>query len=98
MQLVKVGDETTIDYGYRYCVYIRRIREGLRDKKAWVIGLLQYWDRILFPNADKSREHDAVGNEELDDDEDLDDIFGQAPSAAPRTIPQVRVLPLNFFH
>ncbi|KAJ7817726.1 hypothetical protein B0H13DRAFT_2379460 [Mycena leptocephala] len=88
-QLVKVGDETTIDYGYRYRVYIRRIREGLRDKKAWAIGLLQYWDRILFPNADKSREHDAAGNEELDDDEDLDDIFGQAPSAAPRTIPQI---------
>ncbi|KAJ7811932.1 hypothetical protein B0H13DRAFT_2383572 [Mycena leptocephala] len=89
-QLVKVGDETTIDYGYRYRVYIRRIRQGLRDKKAWAIGLLQYWDRILFPTADKSREHDAAGNEELDDDdEELDDIFDQAPSAAERTnIPQ----------
>jgi hypothetical protein len=75
-------------------VYIRRIRQGLRDKKAWAIGLLQYWDRILFPTADKSREHDAAGNEELDDDdEELDDIFGQAPSAAERTnIPQVRIL------
>ncbi|KAJ6565366.1 hypothetical protein B0H10DRAFT_2200430 [Mycena sp. CBHHK59/15] len=88
-QLVKVGDETTIDYGYRYRIYIRRIREGLHDKKAWVIGLLQYWDRILFPNADKSREHDATGNEEVDDDEDVDDIFGQAPSAAERTVPQI---------
>ncbi|KAJ7920715.1 hypothetical protein B0H13DRAFT_1867219 [Mycena leptocephala] len=88
-QLVKVSDETTIDYGYRYRVYIRRIREGLHDKKAWAIGLLQYCDRILFPNADKSREHDAAGNEELDDDEDLNDIFGQAPSAALRTIPQI---------
>jgi hypothetical protein len=89
---VKVGDETTIDYGYRYRVYIRRIRQGLHDKKAWAIGLLQYWDRILFPTADKSREHDTTGNEELDDEE-LDDIFGQVPSAAERTnIPQVRIL------
>ncbi|KAJ7870898.1 hypothetical protein B0H13DRAFT_1896014 [Mycena leptocephala] len=47
-QLLKVGDETTIDYGYRYRVYIRRIREGLRNKKAWAIGLLQCWDPILF--------------------------------------------------
>ncbi|KAJ6631915.1 hypothetical protein B0H10DRAFT_1769 [Mycena sp. CBHHK59/15] len=97
-QLVKVGDETTIDYGYRYHVYIHRIREGLHDKKAWVIGLLQYWDCISFPNADKSREHDAAGNEEVDDDEDIDDIFGQAPSAAEHTVPQVRVLTLNFVH
>ncbi|KAJ7877823.1 hypothetical protein B0H13DRAFT_1892980 [Mycena leptocephala] len=88
-QLVKVGDETTIDYGYRYRVYIRQIREGLHHKKAWAIGLLAYWDRILFPNADKSRVHDAAGNQELDDDKDLDDIFGQALSAAERTIPQV---------
>jgi hypothetical protein len=93
---VKVGDETTIDYGYRYRVYVRRIREGLRDKKAWAIGLLQYWDHILFPNVDKSRDHDTAGNEGLDDDEDLDDIFGQAPSAAGRTNPQVRVLTLHF--
>ncbi|KAJ7936801.1 hypothetical protein B0H13DRAFT_1852871 [Mycena leptocephala] len=95
-QLVKVGDETTIDYGYRYRIYVRRIREGLRDKKAWAIGLLQYWDHILFPNVDKSRDHDTAGNEGLDDDEDLDDIFGQAPSAAGRTNPQVRVLTLHF--
>ncbi|KAJ7915927.1 hypothetical protein B0H13DRAFT_1871670 [Mycena leptocephala] len=63
-------------------VKIRRIREGLHDKKAWAIDLLQYWE-------DKSREHDAAGNEELDNDEDLDNIFGQAPSAAERTIPQI---------
>ncbi|KAJ7863382.1 hypothetical protein B0H13DRAFT_2354218 [Mycena leptocephala] len=78
---------------YRLWLSVPRLHpsdsRGLRDKKAWAIGLLQYWDRILFPNADKSREHDAAGNEELDDDEDLDDIFGQAPSAAPRTIPQI---------
>jgi hypothetical protein len=48
--------------------------------------------------VDKSREHDAAGNEELDDDADLDGIFGQAPSAVERTIPQVRVLTLNFVH
>jgi hypothetical protein len=52
----------------------------------------------LFPNVDKSREHDAAGNEELDNDADLDGIFGQAPSAVERTIPQVRVLTLNFVH
>ncbi|KAJ6627811.1 hypothetical protein B0H10DRAFT_310305 [Mycena sp. CBHHK59/15] len=92
-QLVKVGDETNIDYAFRHRVYIRRIREALRDKKAWVVGLLDYWNRILFPNSDKSRDHGAVGNEMLEDDEQLDDIFAQAPSAMERTVPQVTSSP-----
>ena len=98
MQLVKVGNETTIDNGYRYRVDIRWICDGLHDKKAWAIRLLQYWDRILFSNADKCPKHDTAGNEELDDDKALDDIFGQAPSAVECTIPQVRVFTVNFVH
>ncbi|KAJ7667773.1 hypothetical protein DFH06DRAFT_1381489 [Mycena polygramma] len=80
-QLLRVGDETKIDYARRHQHYVRRIREGLRDKKAWAVNLLKYWDSIVFPNADQSREHDTVGYEEPDDDDDLDDIFDQAPSA-----------------
>ncbi|KAJ7445460.1 hypothetical protein FB451DRAFT_1568112 [Mycena latifolia] len=80
-QLVQVGDETTIDYGLRHRLYIRRIREGLRDKKAWALGLIEYWNRILFPNADKSSDRGAAGDELVEDEEELDDIFAQAPSA-----------------
>ncbi|KAJ7934311.1 hypothetical protein B0H13DRAFT_1855205 [Mycena leptocephala] len=50
-QLVKVGDETTIDYSCRYRVYIHRIREGLHDKKAWAIGLLQYLVKHRRPRS-----------------------------------------------
>ncbi|KAJ7774482.1 hypothetical protein DFH07DRAFT_952185 [Mycena maculata] len=83
--LVQVGDETTIDYGHRHRIYLRRIREGLRDKKAWAVGLFEYWDRILFPNAD--RDHDyAAACDELEDDEELENIFSEAPSI---TIPEV---------
>ncbi|KAJ7074984.1 hypothetical protein B0H15DRAFT_806493 [Mycena belliarum] len=78
-QLVQVGDETTIDYAARHRLYIRRIREGLRDKKAWAVGLINYWNEILFPNADKSRDG-AAGGERLEDDEEIDDIFDQAAS------------------
>ncbi|KAJ7810190.1 hypothetical protein B0H13DRAFT_2477116 [Mycena leptocephala] len=82
--LVQVGDETTIDYGHRLRIYLRRIREGLRDKKAWAIGLFEYWDRILFPNADKDNDYAAVCDE-LEDDDELDNIFSEAPSI---TIPR----------
>ncbi|KAJ7710512.1 hypothetical protein B0H17DRAFT_1324231 [Mycena rosella] len=77
-QLVKVGDETTIDYAARHRLYIRRIREGLRDKKAWAVGLIEYWNHILFPNTDKSRDHGKAGSEQLEDDEEIDAIFTQA--------------------
>ncbi|KAJ7603426.1 hypothetical protein B0H17DRAFT_1121704 [Mycena rosella] len=77
-QLVQVGDKTTIDYAARHRAYIRRIREGLRDKKAWAVGLMDYWNSIFFPNAEKSRDHDAAGNEQLVDNEEIDDIFAQA--------------------
>ncbi|KAJ7486612.1 hypothetical protein FB451DRAFT_1227644 [Mycena latifolia] len=87
-QLVQVGDETTIDYGLRHRLYIRRIREGLRDKKAWALGLIEYWNRILFPNADKSSDRGAAGDELVEDEEELDDIFAQAPSAPVPSSPQ----------
>ncbi|KAJ7745565.1 hypothetical protein DFH07DRAFT_776677 [Mycena maculata] len=85
--------ETNIDYAFRHRIYIRRIREALRDKKAWAIGLLDYWNHILFPNSDKSRDHGADSNERLEDDEQLDDIFAQAPSAMERTVPQITSSP-----
>ncbi|KAJ7608964.1 hypothetical protein DFH06DRAFT_1247177 [Mycena polygramma] len=80
-QLLRVGDETKIDYARRHRLYVRRIREGLRDKKAWAISLLEYWNRILFPNADESSRGDAAGYEPEEED-DLDDIFDQAPAVA----------------
>ncbi|KAJ6550959.1 hypothetical protein DFH09DRAFT_1319532 [Mycena vulgaris] len=83
--LVQVGDETTIDYGHRLRIYLHRIREGLRDKKAWAIGLFEYWDRILFPNADKDNDYTAACDE-LEDNDELDNIFSEAPSI---TIPTV---------
>ncbi|KAJ7726149.1 hypothetical protein DFH07DRAFT_782815 [Mycena maculata] len=74
------------DYGHRHRIYLRRIREGLRDKKPWAVGLFEYWDRILFPNAD--RDHDyAAACDELEDDEELENIFSEAPSI---TIPEQR--------
>ncbi|KAJ7730491.1 hypothetical protein DFH07DRAFT_969158 [Mycena maculata] len=63
--LVKVSDETTIDYDFFHQLYICRIREGLRDGKAWATGLLEYWNHVLFPNADKSYDYGAAGNEQL---------------------------------
>ncbi|KAJ7687366.1 hypothetical protein B0H17DRAFT_1136284 [Mycena rosella] len=42
-QLVKVGDETTIDYAARH-VSTSANCEGLRDKKAWAIGSEQLED------------------------------------------------------
>ncbi|KAJ7095547.1 hypothetical protein C8R44DRAFT_749104 [Mycena epipterygia] len=57
---------------------------ALRNKKAWAIRLLDYWNRILFPNADKPGDHGAVGIEKLDDGEELEDIFAQAPSVEPQ--------------
>ncbi|KAF7344094.1 hypothetical protein MVEN_01699100 [Mycena venus] len=79
-QLVRIGDETAIDYGLRHRVYIRRIREGLRDRKSWALGLIDYWNRILFPNRDEARSFDASGREQPENDDDLDDIFDEAPS------------------
>ncbi|KAJ7777850.1 hypothetical protein DFH07DRAFT_766083 [Mycena maculata] len=87
-QLVQVGDETSIDYGKRLRAYNRRIREGLRDKKAWAIDLLKYWNQTLFPNADQS-DYGAAGLEDLDDDADLDDIFSQAPSVPDSAVPSI---------
>ncbi|KAJ6459763.1 hypothetical protein C8R47DRAFT_1081161 [Mycena vitilis] len=84
-QLLRVGDETKINYARRHRHYVRRIREGLRDKKTWAINLLKYWDSIVFPNADKAGEHDTMECEEPEDDDDLDDIFDHAPSAGGRT-------------
>ncbi|KAJ7429680.1 hypothetical protein FB451DRAFT_1575413 [Mycena latifolia] len=80
-QLVTVGDETAIDYGFRARIYTRRIRQGLRDKKTWAIGLLEHWNRIFFPNADKVCDCDVGENMQPEDDEELDNIFSQAPSA-----------------
>ncbi|KAJ7800008.1 hypothetical protein B0H14DRAFT_3491120 [Mycena olivaceomarginata] len=77
-QLIRVRDETSIDYASRHRVYIHRIREGLRDKKVWAVGLLNYWNHILFPNADKSQDHGAAGSEHLEDDEEIEDLFAQA--------------------
>ncbi|KAJ7511939.1 hypothetical protein B0H11DRAFT_1899436 [Mycena galericulata] len=85
--LVQVGDETSIDYGHRHRIYLRRIREGVRDRKAWAIGLFEYWDRILFPNADKDHDY-AAACDELEDDDELDNIFSEAPSI---TIPEEKM-------
>ncbi|KAJ7136491.1 hypothetical protein C8R43DRAFT_1109967 [Mycena crocata] len=81
-QLVRIGDETTIDYGSRARIYIRRIRQGLRDEKAWAIGLLEYWNQIFFPNADKACNYAVGENMQLEDDEELDNLFSQAPLVA----------------
>ncbi|KAJ6475132.1 hypothetical protein C8R47DRAFT_1143607 [Mycena vitilis] len=76
--LVQVGDETNIDYGRRGRLYVRRIREALEEKKAWALGLLDHWDRLLFPNADKKHDY-STACDELDDDEEVDNIFSEAP-------------------
>ncbi|KAJ6625193.1 hypothetical protein B0H10DRAFT_2212199 [Mycena sp. CBHHK59/15] len=87
-----IGDETNIDCGLRHCVYIWRIREGLHDRKSWALGLIDYWNRILFPNRDEAHSFDESGPEQPENDDDLDDIFDEVPSMeAPSPFqPQIR--------
>ncbi|KAJ7496361.1 hypothetical protein FB451DRAFT_1162527 [Mycena latifolia] len=47
-QFVKVGEETSIDYAVRHRLCVRGIREGLRDKEAWAIGLLDLLLEFYF--------------------------------------------------
>ncbi|KAJ6625204.1 hypothetical protein B0H10DRAFT_2212209 [Mycena sp. CBHHK59/15] len=79
-QLVRIGDETNIDCGLCHRVYIRRIREGLHDRKSWALGLIDYWNWILFPNRDEARSFDESGPEQPENNDDLDDIFDEVPS------------------
>ncbi|KAJ7451888.1 hypothetical protein FB451DRAFT_1185941 [Mycena latifolia] len=59
---------------------MQRIVEALASKKAWTVDLVAYWDRILFPDADKGHSKDAASARDprLEAGEDDDDLFGSA--------------------
>ncbi|KAJ7107585.1 hypothetical protein C8R44DRAFT_987085 [Mycena epipterygia] len=48
------GDETQIDYKLWFRTFLRQICNGLRDKAEWALGLMRFWDDVLFPNAEDS--------------------------------------------
>lgn len=79
-QLTQEGDETNIDYKTRFFRYMRRICEGLRDETDWAKGLFQYWDSILFPNAEDSFGQAASANHHAEDaeDDEMDEVFSAA--------------------
>ncbi|KAJ6548363.1 hypothetical protein B0H19DRAFT_1265200 [Mycena capillaripes] len=60
---------------------MQRIVEALASKKAWAVDLVAYWDRILFPDADRPHAN-AAGSAGDQADEDDDDFFGSAPALA----------------
>ncbi|KAJ6534860.1 hypothetical protein B0H19DRAFT_1241186 [Mycena capillaripes] len=78
-QLSEIGDETGINYRERHSYYMQRIVEALVSKKAGAVDLVAYWDRILFPDADKPHAN-AAGSAGDQPDEDDDDFFGSAPA------------------
>ncbi|KAJ7034061.1 hypothetical protein C8F04DRAFT_1183583 [Mycena alexandri] len=77
------GDETGIDYKFWFQNFQRQICEGLRDEAEWALGLMRYWDRVLFPNADDSLGQSASVNQQAvnADVEAMDAAFR---AAAPR--------------
>jgi len=96
-QLTEIGDETGINYRERHSYYMQRIVEALTSKKAWAVDLVAYWDRILFPDADKPHANDAgsAGDQRLEAAEDDDDFFGSAPVVV-SPVRQIRpTTPLN---
>ncbi|KAJ7353167.1 hypothetical protein DFH08DRAFT_804748 [Mycena albidolilacea] len=70
--LTEIGDQTSINYRARHSYYLQHIVEALASNKAWAVGLLVYWDRTLFPDADSPNNVDgSAGREIEEDDEDL---------------------------
>ncbi|KAJ7124795.1 hypothetical protein C8R43DRAFT_1135473 [Mycena crocata] len=80
-QLVEIGDETGINYKERYIYYLQRILDGLANDKAWALGLIAYWNKILFPDVENPQDNfGSAGNEELEAREQEDDLFNDAPA------------------
>ncbi|KAJ7114464.1 hypothetical protein C8R44DRAFT_855686 [Mycena epipterygia] len=96
-QLTEIGDETGINYRERYYYYMQRLVEALASKKARAVDLVAYWDRILFPDADKPHANDAgsAGDQRLEAGEDDDDFFGSAPAAVSPVQPIRPTTPVN---
>jgi hypothetical protein len=71
---------------------MQHLVEALATKKAWAVDLVAYWDRILFPDADKPHANDggSAGDQRLEEEDD-EDFFGSAPAA----VSPVR--PVSFF-
>ncbi|KAK6995695.1 hypothetical protein R3P38DRAFT_3223671 [Favolaschia claudopus] len=73
------GPETHINYVKRYFDYAEQLRKALARKKAWAIDLLQYWDDVLFPDADD--DIDARGGEgQIAERESAMEAFDNVPS------------------
>ncbi|KAF7340796.1 hypothetical protein MSAN_02108700 [Mycena sanguinolenta] len=79
--LTEIGDQTGINYRDRQTYYMQHLVEAMDSKKDWALELVEYWDRILFPDADQHRSTDAL--QPGDCEEDDDDFFSSAPSKEP---------------
>ncbi|KAJ7738003.1 hypothetical protein B0H16DRAFT_1425080 [Mycena metata] len=75
------GDETGIDYKKCFEAFLRQICDGLRDDAEWAIGLMQYWDEVLFPNAEDSLGQSTSNQRAVDTDIEAMDavILAAAP-------------------
>ncbi|KAJ7208247.1 aminotransferase [Mycena pura] len=63
----------------RHSYYMQRLVEALANKKAWVLDLVAYWDRLLFPDAD-TPQSTSTGDQHLEDAEDDNSFFDSAPA------------------
>ncbi|KAJ6523334.1 hypothetical protein B0H19DRAFT_1201873 [Mycena capillaripes] len=79
-KLTERGDQTGINYRQRHATYAKRLRDGIRNKKAWAVNLLKYWDSILFPNNDDSADPSGAPGVEEDEMNLVDETFDNAPS------------------
>jgi hypothetical protein len=79
-KLTERGDQTGINYRQRHAAYAQRLRDGIRNNKAWAVDLLKYWDSILFPNNDDSADASGAPGGEDDEMDLVDEAFDGAPS------------------
>ncbi|KAF7371642.1 hypothetical protein MVEN_00019900 [Mycena venus] len=81
-QFIEEGAETQINYRKRWERYFREIHDALAQDAQWVRNLFQYWDSVLFPNAEESHGQSLAGGQRGEEEE-----FEQARAAfknAPR--------------
>ncbi|KAJ6564343.1 hypothetical protein B0H19DRAFT_1258799 [Mycena capillaripes] len=79
-KLTERDDQTGINYRQRHAAYAKRLRNGIRNKKAWAVNLLKYWDSILFPNNDDSADPSGAPGVEEDEMNLVDEAFDNSPS------------------
>ncbi|KAJ7115713.1 hypothetical protein C8R44DRAFT_983722 [Mycena epipterygia] len=84
------GDETGIDYKFWFETFLRQICDGLRDEAEWALGLMRYWDDVLFPHAEDSLGESTSTNQQAirADINAMDEAFRAAPRREELAAPQ----------